>query len=144
MAFGTILWLVSGKKIGLRERIIITAEQISPALSGIIRFIRKIFFFFVMTEILRNRIKPLLFIVFIFLIAYVILWCFALKGGKVNYFYNGLGQIDMAIIWFLLGIENLRKQDNKAKKFSILWFVFSLVGFFWGYRTCFFNKTINV
>jgi Trk-type K+ transport system membrane component len=52
MAFGTLIWLVSGKKIGLRERIFITTEQNSPNLSGIIRFIRKIFFFFVMIELL--------------------------------------------------------------------------------------------
>jgi hypothetical protein len=45
-----------------------------------------------------------------------------IKAGKVNYFYNGLGQIDMAIIWFLKGIENLRKQEKKEKKYSILWF----------------------
>ncbi|WP_428912162.1 TrkH family potassium uptake protein [Niallia sp. Krafla_26] len=51
MAFGTILWLLSGKKIGLRERIIITTEQNSLNLSGIIRFIRKLLFFFVMIEL---------------------------------------------------------------------------------------------
>jgi len=91
-----------------------------------------------MNRILRNRIKPLLFIVFILLIAYVILWYYALRGGKVNYFYNGLGQIDMGIIWFLLGIENLRKQENKEKRYSILWFVFSLVGLFLGIQNLFF------
>ena len=52
MAFGTMLWLISGKKIGLRERVLITTEQNSPTLSGVIRFIRKIFFFFVMIELL--------------------------------------------------------------------------------------------
>ena len=52
MSFGTILWFVSGKKIGLRERILITTEQNSLTFSGIIRFIRKIFFFFVMIELL--------------------------------------------------------------------------------------------
>lgn len=76
----------------------------------------------IMNRILRNRIKPLLLTVFILLIAYVILWYYALKGGKVNCFYNGLGQIDMAIIWFLIGIENLRKQEKKEKTYSILFF----------------------
>ena len=52
MASGTILWFISGKKIGLRERILITTEQNSPNLSGIIRFIRKIILFFVMIELL--------------------------------------------------------------------------------------------
>ena len=52
MSFGTILWFVSGKKIGLRERILITTEQNSLTFSGIIRFIRKIFFFFIMIELL--------------------------------------------------------------------------------------------
>ena len=52
MSFGTILWFVSGKKIGLRERMLITTEQNSLTFSGIIRFIRKIFFFFVMIELL--------------------------------------------------------------------------------------------
>ena len=54
MAFGTILWLVSGKKIGIRERLLITTEQNSLTLSGIIRFIRKLFFFFVMIELLGS------------------------------------------------------------------------------------------
>ncbi|GAA1382422.1 TrkH family potassium uptake protein [Peribacillus frigoritolerans] len=52
MAFGTILWLVSGRKIGLRARILMTTEQNSPTFSGIVRFIRMIFFFFVMIELL--------------------------------------------------------------------------------------------
>ncbi|MFE4705712.1 TrkH family potassium uptake protein [Peribacillus simplex] len=51
VAFGTILWL-SGKKIGLRARILMTTEQNSPTFSGIVRFIRMIFFFFVMIELL--------------------------------------------------------------------------------------------
>ena len=52
MASGTILWFISGKKIGIRERILITTEQNSPNLSGVIRFIRKIILFFVMFELL--------------------------------------------------------------------------------------------
>lgn len=52
MAFGTILWLVSGKKIGLRARILMTTEQNSPTFSGIVRLIRLIFFFFVTVELL--------------------------------------------------------------------------------------------
>ncbi|WHY96939.1 TrkH family potassium uptake protein [Peribacillus simplex] len=51
VGFGTILWL-SGKKIGLRARILMTTEQNSPTFSGIVRFIRMIFFFFVMIELL--------------------------------------------------------------------------------------------
>ncbi|MCK1995573.1 TrkH family potassium uptake protein [Peribacillus muralis] len=51
VAFGTILWL-SGKKIGLKARILMTTEQNSPTYSGIVRFIRMIFFFFVMIELL--------------------------------------------------------------------------------------------
>jgi Trk-type K+ transport system membrane component len=51
MAFGTLLWLVSRKRIGIRERILMTTEQNSPAFSGIVRLIRMIFFFFVMIEL---------------------------------------------------------------------------------------------
>lgn len=51
MAFGTILWLVSGKKIGLRARILMTTEQNSPTFSGIVRLIRMIFFVFVIVEL---------------------------------------------------------------------------------------------
>ena len=52
MASGTILWFISGEKIGIRERILITTEQNIPNLSGVIRFMRKIIFFFVMIELL--------------------------------------------------------------------------------------------
>ena len=52
MASGTILWFISGEKIGIRERILITTEQNIPNLSGVIRFIRKIILFFVMIELL--------------------------------------------------------------------------------------------
>ncbi|MCO0600775.1 hypothetical protein NGI46_25985 [Peribacillus butanolivorans] len=51
VAFGTILWL-SGKKIGLGARILMTTEQNSPTFSRIVQFIRMIFFFFVMIELL--------------------------------------------------------------------------------------------
>ena len=52
MASGTILWFISGEKIGIRERILITTEQNIPNLSGVIRFMRNIIFFFVMIELL--------------------------------------------------------------------------------------------
>jgi Trk-type K+ transport system membrane component len=52
MASGTILWFISGEKIGIRERILITTEQNISNLSGVIRFMRNIFFFFVMIELL--------------------------------------------------------------------------------------------
>ena len=52
MASGTILWFISGEKIGIRERILITTEQNIINLSGVIRFMRNIIFFFVMIELL--------------------------------------------------------------------------------------------
>ncbi len=52
MAFGTILWLVSRKKIGLKERILMKTEQNSLAFSGIVRFIRSILVFFVVIELI--------------------------------------------------------------------------------------------
>ena len=52
MASGTILWFISGEKIGIRERILITTEQNIPNLSGVIRFMRNIILFFVMIELL--------------------------------------------------------------------------------------------
>ena len=48
----SLLWFISGKKIGLRARILITTEQNSPTFSGIIRLIRKIILYFVMIELL--------------------------------------------------------------------------------------------
>lgn len=44
--------LYQGKKIGIRERILITTEQNIPNLSGVIRFMRKIILFFVVIELL--------------------------------------------------------------------------------------------
>ena len=52
MASGTILWFISGEKIGIRERILITTEQNIPNLSGVIRIMRKIILFFVVIELL--------------------------------------------------------------------------------------------
>ena len=52
MASGTIVWFISGEKIGIRERILITTEQNIPNLSGVIRFMRNIILFFVMIELL--------------------------------------------------------------------------------------------
>ena len=52
MASGTLLWFISGEKIGIRERILITTEQNIPNLSGVIRFMRKIILFFVVIELL--------------------------------------------------------------------------------------------
>ena len=52
MASGTILWFISGEKIGIRERILITTEQNIINLSGVIRFMRNIILFFVMIELL--------------------------------------------------------------------------------------------
>lgn len=51
MAFGTILWLLSGKRLGLRARILMTTEQNSPTFSGIVRLIRMIFYVFVIVEL---------------------------------------------------------------------------------------------
>ncbi|WP_409304929.1 TrkH family potassium uptake protein [Peribacillus sp. SCS-155] len=51
MAFGTILWLISGKKIGFRERILMTTEQNSPSISGIVRLIRLVLVFFAAIEL---------------------------------------------------------------------------------------------
>ncbi|PLS17325.1 Ktr system potassium uptake protein D [Bacillus sp. M6-12] len=52
MAFGTMLWLLSGKKIGLRERMLMTTEQNQATVSGIVRLIRMILFFFVVIELI--------------------------------------------------------------------------------------------
>ncbi|RFU70533.1 TrkH family potassium uptake protein [Peribacillus saganii] len=52
MAFGTMLWLLAGKKIGLRERMLMTTEQNQATVSGIVRLIRMILFFFVVIELI--------------------------------------------------------------------------------------------
>ncbi|RLL43998.1 TrkH family potassium uptake protein [Oceanobacillus piezotolerans] len=52
MAFGTMVWLVLGKKIGIRERILMTTEQNRINVAGIVRFIRMIFLFFVAMELI--------------------------------------------------------------------------------------------
>lgn len=42
MSLGTFIWLISGKKIGLRERQLIMVDHNQPTLSGVVHLIREI------------------------------------------------------------------------------------------------------
>lgn len=73
----------------------------------------------------KNRIKPIVIMQSILIILYCIFSFFAFKGNNiVNHFYIGLGQISLAAIWGLLGIENLLL---KRKIFSLCFFVLAFL-----------------
>lgn len=78
----------------------------------------------IVSRFLKNRIKPFVISELILLIVYILVSYYALKDHQVNFFYNGLGQMIMAVIWLLLGIENFRL---KKKGISIAWFILSLL-----------------
>jgi hypothetical protein len=76
-------------------------------------------------RIFKNRIKSIVIMHSILLILFCIFSFFALKDNNiVNHFYNGLGQISLAAIWGLLGIENLLL---KRKIFSLCFFVLAFM-----------------
>jgi hypothetical protein len=76
-------------------------------------------------RIFQNRIKPLVIMQLILLIPYITFSIFALKEpNTVNYFYNGLGQIVLAVFFCLLGIENLLL---KKKIFSLCFFAMAII-----------------
>jgi hypothetical protein len=77
-----------------------------------------------MNRILRDRIKPFVIIEFIILIPYLIISFYALKGHTTNFSYLGIGQVNFAIILFLMGIEYILL---KKKILSILWFIMTLI-----------------
>jgi potassium uptake TrkH family protein len=51
MALGTFIWLLLGKKIGLRERRLIMIDQNYTSLSGLVKLIREILFIIMLIEI---------------------------------------------------------------------------------------------
>lgn len=83
-------------------------------------------------EIYKDRIKPFVIVYLILLIAFMITSFYTLKDDNVNFFYNGLGQIIMAIFWLLMAIEHF---ILKKKMLSILWFIFFTMGIFLAYQT---------
>ncbi|WP_331281054.1 TrkH family potassium uptake protein [Bacillus sp. EB01] len=54
MTLGTFIWLILGKKIGLRERMLIMTDQNQSALSGIVHLMREILLLFFAVEIIGS------------------------------------------------------------------------------------------
>jgi hypothetical protein len=83
-------------------------------------------------QIFKDRIKPFIILYLILLIAYLFISFYALKDHRINFFYTGIGQIIMALFWFLMGIEHFLL---KKKMFSILWFIMTLIGIYLAIQT---------
>ncbi|MFC5775653.1 hypothetical protein [Ectobacillus antri] len=75
-------------------------------------------------RIVKDRIKPFVFIQLIVLIAYLIVSFYSLKNHEVNYFYQGLSQVIVAVFWLLMGIEQF---ILKKKLYSIFSIIFSVL-----------------
>jgi Trk-type K+ transport system membrane component len=54
MTLGTFIWLLMGKKIGLRERKLIMADQNQSTLSGLVQLMRQILFLIILIEIVGS------------------------------------------------------------------------------------------
>ncbi|WP_059172419.1 TrkH family potassium uptake protein [Bacillus sp. FJAT-27445] len=52
MTLGTFIWLILGKKIGLKERMLIMADQNQSALSGMVNLLREVLFLIVAIELI--------------------------------------------------------------------------------------------
>ena len=75
-------------------------------------------------RIFKDRIKPFIISYFLLLIVFIIISHYALKDDSINFFYNGLGQLVIAITWLLLGIEHFLL---KKKKSSFIYIILSLL-----------------
>ncbi|MEK4082115.1 TrkH family potassium uptake protein [Solibacillus sp. FSL K6-1126] len=64
MTFGVLIWILLRKKIGMQKRILITKEQNSFTISGIVRFVRVIFLFFVVIELFGTVVLGTYFLKF--------------------------------------------------------------------------------
>ncbi|SFD00237.1 potassium uptake protein, TrkH family [Bacillus sp. OV322] len=51
MAFGTFIWLMLGKKIGLRERMLIMTDQNISSLAGIVQLVKRLLILFTLIEL---------------------------------------------------------------------------------------------
>jgi purine-cytosine permease-like protein len=78
-------------------------------------------------RIVKDRIKPFVIVQPIILIAYLIVGAYSLKNHEVNYFYEGLSQIILAVFWLLFGIEQL---ILKKKMISIIFIILFVAGIY--------------
>lgn len=74
--------------------------------------------------IFKDRIKPFLIIELLLFIPYIIVSYYALKGHRVNFFYNGLAQIILAVFWFVMGTEYF---FLKRRLISFFYFILTLM-----------------
>lgn len=56
MTLGTFIWLLMGKKIGLRERKLIMTDQNQSTLSGLVQLMRQILFLIIIIEIIGSLV----------------------------------------------------------------------------------------
>lgn len=80
----------------------------------------------------KNRVKPIVIAQMILAIPMIIILIFTLTSNTVNFFYNGILQIILALSMFLLGTE---KYILKKKRTSIPFFVLTLLIIFVAIQT---------
>lgn len=64
MSIGTFVWLIAGKKIGLRERQLIMIDHNQPTLSGVVKLIREIVKILLLIQLVGSIILSLYFMQF--------------------------------------------------------------------------------
>lgn len=64
MSIGTFIWLIAGKKIGLRERQLIMIDHNQPNLSGVVKLIREIVKILLLIQLVGATILSLYFLQF--------------------------------------------------------------------------------
>lgn len=62
MALGTSVWLLLGRKIGLKERMLIMTDQNMSSFSGVVKLIRQILFLLILTELFGAFVFGLYFL----------------------------------------------------------------------------------
>ncbi|MEH7096621.1 hypothetical protein [Neobacillus vireti] len=77
-------------------------------------------------RIFKSRIKPFVIIQLILLVAYLIISIYSLKNHEVNYFYEGLSQIILAVFWLLIGMEQFILKKKLLCIFGMVLFVIGI------------------
>lgn len=158
MAFGTFFWLIVGKKIGMKERTLIMADQNQLNISGSIRIIKHLFIIFLSIEGLSILIlgtyylkfyswKQAYFHGFFTTISAISNGGFDLTGSSLipfqtDYFVMGVhmllivfGSIGFPVLFEVKQYIFLKKRDRQFYRFSlftkftsIVYFVLIVVG----------------
>lgn len=64
MTLGTFLWLLIGKKIGLKERKLIMTDQNQTNLAGVVKLLKQILIIFIMVELIGSMILGTYFLTY--------------------------------------------------------------------------------